>query len=60
MVDSIEQIDDLKFKIGIIENKFNSKPINIDNQFEEEIENRVLKINVIKNIIFGLMVLDTF
>jgi len=44
-------MDDLKFKIGIIENKFNSSPIHIDNQFDDEIDIKVLNINNIKNVI---------
>ena len=42
----------MKLKIGIIENKFNSNPIHIENQFVEEIENKVLKIKIKKNNIF--------
>ena len=52
IVDSIEYIDDFKFKIGIIENKFNSNPIHIDNQLIEEIDKNVLNIKIIKNNIF--------
>ena len=38
--------------MGIIENKFNSNPIHIDNQFDAEIDIRVLNISNVKNIIF--------
>ena len=38
--------------MGIIANKFNSNPIHIVIQLEEEIVNKVLKINIIKKVIF--------
>jgi len=38
--------------MGIIENKFNSNPIHIDNQLDAEIDIKVLNINIIKNVIF--------
>lgn len=38
--------------MGIIENKFNSRPIHIDIQFIDEIDIIVLKVKNIKNIIF--------
>lgn len=40
------------FIMGIIENKFNSNPIHIENQFDEEIVIKVLKIINIKKVIF--------
>ena len=42
----------MKFKTGIIANKFNSNPIHIEIQFDDEIDIKVLNINNIKNIIF--------
>lgn len=52
IVDSIEYNENLKFIIGIIENKFNSNPIHIDNQLEVEIEIKDLKIIKLININF--------
>ena len=49
IVDSIEYIFVFKLNIGIIENRFNSKPIHIVSQLDEEIVIIVLKINIIIN-----------
>ena len=38
--------------MGMILNKFSSKPIHMDNQFMEEIDIKVLKINIFINKIF--------